>query len=86
MGGEGVAFLKLLATHAARCRGGTALQMQLRHATTYADLRTELSVRLATELAERLAAYARAADMEYGCSVKPVSGLLQFFKSSAVEV
>ena len=72
MGVAGVKFLKMLATYAARCRGGTALQMQLRHAATYADFRTELSMRLGAESAERLAAYARVAEMEYGHTVRPL--------------
>jgi hypothetical protein len=61
MGKTAVTFLKHLASHAANCKRGTEQQVQLRRASVYAGIRTDMSVRLAAELAERLCAYAGSA-------------------------
>lgn len=63
MSKSGVSFLSHLASHAANCKGGTVQQMQLRRTGIYADIMTDMSLRLAAELAERLCGYAcREAD------------------------
>ena len=76
MGKVGVLFFKRLATHSARCRGGTERQIQLRRVNVYADCRTGMSVALARELAERLCAYAYEAH-GLGRRSSPASLLLQ---------
>ncbi len=72
LGREGAAFIEELATHSARCKGGTVAQVARRRSRILADIRTELSVSLARELAERLNAYARSSRLQ----VNPVSALL----------
>jgi len=71
-----ITFFKHLASHAANCRGGTVQEIQQKRVGIYADIRTEMSIRLASELAERLCAYAGGAK-SLGRTISPASGLLQ---------
>jgi hypothetical protein len=61
MSAAAVTFFKHLASHAANCQGGTVQQIQQKCVGIYADIRTEMSIRSAPELAERLCAYAGGA-------------------------
>ena len=72
LGRQGAAFLQELATHSARCKGGSVEQVGQRRAQILTDIRTEMSLSLARELAERLNAYARSSRQ----AINPVSALL----------
>ena len=75
LGSQACRFVKDLAMHSALCAGGRAAQIKRRAAATNKQIVMGLSRSLAQELAERIIAYVRGAEM-LGCATRPVSALL----------
>ena len=75
LGSQACQFFKDLAMHSALCAGGRGAQIKRRAAATKKQIVTALSRSLAQELAERIIAYVRSAEM-LGCVACPVSRLL----------
>ena len=75
LGSQACQFVKDLAMHSALCAGGRGAQIKRRAAATKKQIVTALSRSLAQELAERIIAYVRGAEM-LGCVTRPVSALL----------
>jgi hypothetical protein len=76
MGRQGLVFIKKLAEHSARRRGGTVEQIKRRQSVFEAAIKVHLSARLAYEQAERLGAYIGDAVHKYHRRATPVSTLL----------
>jgi hypothetical protein len=76
MGRQGLVFIKKLAEHSARRRGGTVEQIKRRQSVLEAAIKVHLSARLAYEQAERLGAYVGEAVFEHRRRAIPVSTLL----------
>jgi hypothetical protein len=77
MGERAVAAVRELAFHSAQCSGGSQDEIARRRARLVVHIRSDLSITLARELAERIFAYVRGAVHE-GRAVYPVSALLDF--------
>jgi hypothetical protein len=77
MGERAAAAVRELAFHSAQCSGGSQEEIARRRAHTVVHIRSDLSVSLARELAERVFAYIRGAILK-GRTVHPVSALLDF--------
>jgi hypothetical protein len=76
MGRQGLVFIKKLAEHSARRRGGTVEQIKRRQSVLETAIKVHLSARLAFEQAERLGAYVGDAVHKYHRMATPVSTLL----------
>jgi hypothetical protein len=69
-------FIKKLAEHSARRRGGTVEQIKRRQSVLEAAIKVHLSARLAFAQAERLGAYVGDAVHKYHRRATPVPTLL----------